>query len=271
MNIDKLYDLEEFEKYESQILVYHKILEKLHQMNLWYTMSAKSFEILNKKYNDKIAEAIIQLQIFLQQQAGPEILLKKALTLHALGIEKQYLKEMFRYNEIPENLYHYQLTKIELQATRVKSNEEQIRGFNKPLVDLKTTRDPILWLMWRLQHTDHCTHDEFILNRTRVVLASKVITGMRQLQNIDFWYEDSRSSDIVERYQSFHDRALHQIQSLEQTDEHTAICVESALLNKWLAKTEELVIDELLHKEMITEKLHTMFMEEVDQEVWKAY
>jgi hypothetical protein len=34
MNIDKLYDLEEFEKYESQILVYWRILEKLEQMNL---------------------------------------------------------------------------------------------------------------------------------------------------------------------------------------------------------------------------------------------
>lgn len=82
---------------------------------------------------------------------------------------------MFRYNEIPENLYHYQLTKIELQASRVKSNDEQIRGFNKPLVDQRSTRDPILWLMGWLQHTDHCVHDEFILNRTRVILASKVI------------------------------------------------------------------------------------------------
>lgn len=271
MNIDKLYDLEEFEKYESQILVYHKILEKLEQMNLWYTMSAKSFEILREKYTDKIAEAIMQLQIFLQQQHTPEILLKKALTLHALGIEKQYLKEMFRYNEIPENLYHYQLTKIELQASRVKSNEDQIRWFNKPLVEQKNTRDPILRLMGRLQHTDHCTHDEFILNRTRVVLASKVITGMHELQKIDFWYTDLRSSEIIDRYQAFHDRALTQIQVLETDDEHIAICVESALLNKWLAKTEELVIDELLHKEMITEKLHAMFMEEVDQEVWKSY
>jgi hypothetical protein len=130
---------------------------------------------LCEKYADKISEASLQLQLFLQQQAAPELLLKKALTLHALGIEKQYLKEMFRYNEIPENLYHYQLTKIELQASRVKSNDDQIRGFNKPLVEQKKSRDPILRLMGRLQHTDHCAHDEFILNRTRMVLATKVI------------------------------------------------------------------------------------------------
>jgi len=271
MNIDKLYDLEEFEKYESQILVYHRILEKLEQMNLGYTISEKSYEILCEKYTDKISEAVLQLQLFLQQQTSPEILLKKALTLHALGIEKDYLKEMFRYNEIPENLYHYQLTKIELQATRVKSNDEQIRWFNKPLVDQKKTRDPILRLMGRLQHTDHCTHDEFILNRTRVILASKVIAWMHSLQLIDFWYEDKRSAEIVTRYQTFHDRALHQLKILEQADEHIAICVESALLNKWLAKTEEIVIDELLHKEMITQKLHSMFMEEVEHEVWKKY
>lgn len=271
MNIDKLYDLEEFEKYESQILVYHKILEKLEQMNLWYAISKKSYDILYSKYQNKIEEAILHLQIFLQKQSTPDILLKKALTLHALWIEKEYLKEMFRYNEIPENLYHYQLTKIELQSSRVKSNEDQIRGFNKPLIDHIHSRDPILWLMGRLQHTDHCTHDEFILNRTRVILASKVIEWMKTLAMINFWYDDKRTQWIIDRYQIFYDRAFEQIKKLEQADENIATSVESALLNKWLAKTEEIVIDELLHKEMITEKLHSQFMEEVEQEVWKRY
>jgi CPA1 family monovalent cation:H+ antiporter len=271
MNIDKLYDLEEFEKYESQIVVYQRIIEKLEQMKLGYTISEKSYDLLYQKYTNKIAEAVLQLQLFLQQQSAPALLLKKALTLHALGIEKDYLKEMFRYNEIPENLYHYQLTKIELQAARVKSNDDQIRWFNKPLEDKKNTRDPILRLMGKLQHTDHCAHDEFILNRTRVILASKVIAWMHTLQAIDFWYEDKRSAEIIERYQIFYDRALQQLKILEDEDEHIAICVESALLNKWLAKTEEIVIDELLHKEMITEKLHSMFMEEVESEVWKRY
>lgn len=271
MNIDKLYDLEEFEKYESQILVYQKIKEKLEHIKLWYTMSAKSYELLVEKYTKKIKEEKAALHVFLTKQSQPDLLVKKALHLHALWIEKEYLKEMFRSNEIPENLYYYQLTKIELQAWRVKSNEEQIRWFNKPLTDNKKSRDPILLLMWRLQHTDHCLHDEFILNRTRVILAIKVIEWMKTLQSIDFWYEDQRTQSIIERYQTFHDRALAQIQTLEQNDEHVAICVESALLNKWLAKTEELVIDELLHKEMITEKLHSMFMEEVETEVWKRY
>lgn len=271
MNIDKLYDLEEFEQYESQILVYHEILEKLESMKLNYTISQKSFEVLRQKYLSKVSEATLRLQLFLKQQNQPENLLNKALRLHALGIEKEYLKELFRYNEIPENLYHYQLTKIELQAWRVKSGLEQIRWFKKPLQDGRKSRDPILWLITRLQHTDHSCHDEFILNRTRLVLSQKVIDGMKELQKIDFGYEDNYSDAIVNLYQDFHDHALLQLQELEQADEAVAVCVESALLNKWLAKTEEHVINKLLHKEMITEKLHGIFMEEIDEEVRKKY
>lgn len=271
MNIDKLYDLEEFEQFESQILVYHEIVKKLGSMKYNYTISEKSFEFLLLKYQDKIAEARLHLQLFLKQQHEPEKLLKKALTLHALGIEKWYLKELFRYNEIPENLYHYQLTKIELQTSRVKSNLDQIRWFNKPLIQRSHRWDPILWLMSKLQHTDHCSHDEFILNRTRMVLSEKVMDGMKQMKAIDFGYEDLYSDDIINRYEQFYHHAVTQLQILEQEDESIAICVESALLNKWLAKTEEHVIDDLLKKEIITEKLHSLFMDEVDSEVWKTY
>lgn len=95
--------------------------------------------------------------------------------------------------------------------------------------------------------------------------------GMKQMKAIDFGYEDLYSDDIINRYEQFYHHAVTQLQILEQEDESIAICVESALLNKWLAKTEEHVIDDLLKKEIITEKLHSLFMDEVDSEVWKTY
>ena len=127
MNLDKLFTLEIFEQFESQILVYHQILDKVTQMKRDYHISEETYELLSEKYTNKYEEAKLKMQIFLKQQSEPEKLIHKALSLHALGIEKQYLKEMFTYNELPENIYHYLLDKINNQIARVKATQDQIR------------------------------------------------------------------------------------------------------------------------------------------------
>lgn len=51
-------------------------------------------------------------------------LIRRALSLHALGIEKQYLKDLFSYNEIEEKNFKYILNKINRQIERL--NEENL-------------------------------------------------------------------------------------------------------------------------------------------------
>jgi hypothetical protein len=41
----------------------------------------------------------------LDNEKDSSVLIKRAISLHALGIEKQYLKDLFKYNEIDENNY----------------------------------------------------------------------------------------------------------------------------------------------------------------------
>jgi hypothetical protein len=130
---------------------------------------------LLEKYRSKIEESKLKMQVFLQQQKNPEELIFKAISLHALGIEKQYLKEMYAYNEMSENLFHYLLGKIDTQISRVTRSSSQIRGFDKPEHLKKRHRDPIIRLIHLLQYTNYCTHDAYIINRTRVVVTSKVI------------------------------------------------------------------------------------------------
>jgi hypothetical protein len=178
---------------------------------------------------------------------------------------------MYHYNEIPENLFHYLLHKIETQIERVKQWVAQINGFGKQLVSERRSLDPIMYLMNALHHTDHCGHDDFILNRTRMVLAQKVIRWMKDFCAIDFWYDDTRSQEIISLYQQFYDHALQEIHILEQHESDAIECIETALLSKGLAKKEEYVVQELFEQDIITEKIYNIFLQEVHDEVWKAY
>lgn len=262
---------ENFELREAEIIVYHRILEKLKSMKLSYTMSNKSYELLYEKYTSKISESRLHLQLFIQQHDDARDIIARSLRLHALWIEKSYLHHMYHYNEIPENLFHYLIHKIETQIERVKQWVAQINGFGKQLVSERRSLDPIMYLMNALHHTDHCGHDDFILNRTRMVLAQKVIRWMKDFCAIDFGYDDARSQEIILLYQQFYDHALQEIQVLEQHESNAIECIETALLSKGLAKKEEYVVQELYEQDIITEKIYNIFLQEVHDEVWKAY
>lgn len=102
LNIGGLADLEEFELLESHILVYDRIIKKIKSMTTTFKISPAQSESLIQKYEFKKEESKLQMQLFLQQEENQDLFVSKALSLHALGIEKEYLHEMFSYNEISE-------------------------------------------------------------------------------------------------------------------------------------------------------------------------
>jgi hypothetical protein len=211
------------------------------------------------------------MEFFLEKKDSRE-LIKQALALHALWIEKQYLREMFKYNEIPENLYHYMMRKIDVQESRLRSGTKQIRWFKKwDHLRTKSKWDPIMRLIDTLHSTNDCCHDSYIISRTRLIVTSKVIESLGDLRDIDFWYDPEMLEAPMKLYQKFHYNAHREINYLKIEWDHEIDDIDSILLNKWLAKTEEIVIKDLLHKDMITDKIYKHFMNEVEEEVSRKY
>lgn len=272
LSLSKYYDLEEFEQYESEIIVYHRILNKIKTMRVEYHIAQEAAEILEEKYIAKLDESRLKMECFLENHENDTQLITQALSLHALWIEKQYLKEMFKYNEVPENLFHYMMRKIDVQESRIRKWSNQIRWFKKwEYIRSRNKRDPIIKLIDSLHSTKDCCHDSYIISRTRLIVTSKVIQSLNDFRVIDFGYEPSMIEAPIKLYQKFHYNAHREINYLKIQDDQEIDTIDSILLNKWLAKTEELVIKDLLHKDMITEKIYRHFMDEVEEEVLRTY
>lgn len=105
--IDKLHDLEEFEKIESEILIYNEIIDKIHRMKADYHTSKTNYDALMQKYTTKLELSQCKMKNFLESQKDADKLVQKALALQALGIEKEYLKQMYTYHEVDEYMYLY--------------------------------------------------------------------------------------------------------------------------------------------------------------------
>jgi len=266
MWVDKLHKLESFEHEEGRILANFKILQKLHVSYKKAYLTQYEYDELKNTYTNKLADAVDKMkEILAGNPEEADTLIRRAISLHALWIEKQYLKELFFYNEIDERNFKYILRKIEKQMERIENESPQLRKFSKGDMDydifsrfaIKTFRD--------------CSSvmDGYIRNRARVIITRKVIKELRALWEIDFGFNNAIFEEVITLYASFNKVADEKRIKVLVEHKATIMAVESKLVNKSLLRLEEKVIKDLYNKEIITPKLYIKFMEEVEEEMFQ--
>lgn len=266
MKIDKLHDLEQFEYEEWKILSYFKIIEKINNSHLKWYMTDLEYENLKKIYELKLDASVLDLKELLNSKKDWSLnLIKKAISLHSLWIEKQYLKELFYYNEIDENNFKYILRKINRQIERVESWDEQLNKVGDITNKDYDIFEKIIIIWWYDYNTPQ---NIYIRNRVKLVITRKVIRELKKLRDIDFWFDKTLFNDIIDLYMKFNKLAEKVKLELSSKNDSDLISLERKLFNKSLYKLEEKVINDLYQKEIITPKLYIKFMEEIE---WNIY
>lgn len=265
MGVDKLHKLERFEHEEGKILANFKILEKLNLSYKKAYLTKYEYEELTATYTKRLQDAVSEMKNILQgNKQEASTLIRRAISLHALGIEKQYLKDLFFYNEIDERNFKYILRKIEKQMERLENENPQLRNISNAQTDYdffaKLAVDN-----YRKKSTDI---DAYIRNRARLIITRKVIKELKALSAIDFGFEKNIFEEIIELYASFNKVADEKRMWIFLTHKATVAGLESKLVNKSLMKLEEKVLKDLYNKEIITPKLYIKFMEEVEEELY---
>lgn len=262
--VDKLHKLEEFEYEEWKILANLKILQKLNILLKKAYLTEIEYEELKDKYTEKLNNAVLWMKKFLWEWEHSKNLIKKAISLHSLGIEKQYLKELFYYNEIDEKNFRYILRRIEKQIERLENWKEQFSSFCN-----STIKYDIFQSILVKKYLKESTYiDAYIRNRARVVITRKVIKELKNLSEIDFWFDKEIFNEIIWLYDDFYKKADFKRLEIFNTHKATINALESRLVNKSLLKLEEKTIDDLYHKEIITPKLYIKFKNEIEEEMY---
>lgn len=263
LEITKLHELEEFEYYEWRILAYLKMLEKLdniHQKN--YLTPTEVLDLRNK-YESKLKESVDSLKKLLSKDKSEE-LIKRALWLHALWIEKQYLKDLFKYNEIPLNNFKFILSKINRQIERLESWKPQLKNIADDVIE----PDFFQKILNIFSKNEKSYVDKYIRNRTKAIITRKVIKELTSLKEINFWFDSKLFDEIIDLYLKFNDVANTKKDKIYTENKSVISLVESKLADKSLLKLEESVICDLYNKEIITPKLYVKFLHEIEEEIY---
>ncbi|MGE4444205.1 MAG: cation:proton antiporter [Candidatus Altimarinota bacterium] len=263
----QLHDLEKFEQQEGKILAYLKMLEKLDSLYQKKYLTISEVDNLKKKYEKELKNSVENLKQLIKSQGkdnGKE-LIRRALSLHALGIEKQYLKDLFSYNEIEEKNFKYILNKINRQIERLEGGKPQL----KDIADEKVTLDFFQKLVAFFGNQKNNFIDNYVINRTKAIITRKVIKELKILSEINFGFEKEMFDEIIELYKKFNILANEKKDTIFHEHQNEISVVEGKLADKSLLKQEENVINDLYCKEIITPKLYVTFMDEIEKEILK--
>jgi len=266
LQIWKLHSLEKFEYYEGYILALLKMLEELDKIySRWY-LTKEEYEELKTKYTKRLNTAIKWMDELLKSEKNSQDLVKRALSLHALWIEKQYLKELFKYNEIDEDNYKVLLWKINRQRDRLEQWLPQFK-WNNTKADDKNVFERYVEKSFDKDSPENI----YIRNRARIIILRKTIDDLKKLSSIDLHFDKKYFEEIIKLY----DKLLHEAQEKTNKllDEYkaTLMSLETKLSEKTLLRLEESVIKDLYEKEIITPKLYHKFIEDIDNAIYNSW
>lgn len=265
--VTKLHELEEFEHQEWKILAYLKMLEKLDNLYHKNYLTISEVNNLRLKYETELKEAIENLKKLINSkwiENGNE-LIRRALSLHALGIEKQYLKDLYAYNEIEENNFKYILNKINRQIERLESGKPQLKDIAEDIIE----DDFFQKIVNHFANEKHTFIDTYVTNRTKAIITRKVIKELKMLSNINFGFDKKMFDEIIALYENFNIVANEKKDIIFEKHKTEVSFVEWKLADKSLLKLEESVIKDLFNKEIITPKLYIQFMDEIEEWILK--
>ncbi len=263
MWVTKLNPLEEFEYDEAKIIANIRILKKLSVLfEKWY-LTLDEHRSLKNKYEIKLQEAVSWLNELLKEQwKDSDKLIKRAISLYALWVEKKYLKELFEYNEISEHNFVFILTKISRQVERLNSWLDQ---FSRIVDDTNEKSDIFEKIMNYLRPMEEDHINRYIRNRTRVIITRKVLKELKLLSQIDFWFDNKIIDEVMLVYKNFYDSAKSKMDEIASRYRSTIMVIESNLTNKSLLKIEEEVVERLYKRDVISPKLYLKFKQEIEE------
>ncbi len=264
MKIDALTPLEALEYEEARALVESAVLTRLDDFSAKGYIDANIYEKLRKEHEVRYNDACRGCA----DETGELAL--RALRIHAIGIERHYLKDLYVYGEVSENVVRRIMSKLELQLERVEHGI-----LSGPDFHVSAEHDIFERLfggireILRPQTLAAKAAEDYGYYRAQSIIARKVVKELTQTN------PDGKSpifsaralERIIEIYQIFRDGSEKKLQSIAAAHPEIASETNTLLARRGLFKVEEAVLGDLFRKELITPKIYISLRDQFEEEV----
>lgn len=264
LKIDALLPYEELSYYKSKALVYMDIINHSKKLYDDHHISEAQYHKFSDYYQrlyKKIGQQCKALDI------DSSHVVENMLRLYTLDIQKKELKQLFRHDEISENIYKKNLNILEIQTERVEQDHSQLKSLNEYLLTWSGIFINIIRKVFFLPARKIDPKELYLYYRTQYHLICKVLDEMYQIKNShlsEIFDDPDAIRNVIIIYQNLQKKTKQQMQHeimsnremLDHLNEQSAI----NLLQTVQAET----LKELHENEILTNKLYITLNKELN-------
>ncbi len=251
MGLNQLTDVEKVEYRDAACYIHAHAMQRMEKLREKGYVDAASFKAVVTDMDKTFEAARRRFKV-----ANKPLLAHAALNIHALGIERYYLHDLFVHGEVNDWIVRRIQAVINDQIDKLEHGEElaehpgSVKGdWLDLLVDWLHAHSP--------SHREKGFIETFLYYRAKIIITRKVIKEMTEFSQDNvklFTPEDVKP--VVDRYRAYNKAAEAKVAKL--LAEHGAELekVNAKLAAKAADKHQHELLNELLHRELITPKVH---------------
>ena len=254
--ITDMHDLESLEYHEGRVYLYARSLLRLLSLAEKPYVDRAALETMHRKYADLYQRAYSE---FARQAKGSTSLFERVLRIHAIGIEKRTLKNLFANGELCEAAYRWTTDKLDRQGRSLEQGTYAL-----PAMQLGMPG----WLRLRkrfgLPKREPNITDQFLYYRALAIAAHEVTHSLTELADqgaLRLFEADEVFAGILALYRDFETRAIDHANALMASNKALE-AQQMHFIEREIAHAQALSLDELENSEMIDHKVKTVLAEE---------
>lgn len=251
MGLDSLTDVEKVEYRDASNYIHAHVLQRLNTLKEKGYIDNPGYLYVQEKLEATFSAAQKRFKI-----TSKENLTHAALNIHALGIERYYLHDLFSHGEINDRVMRRILAMITSQLHKLERGETL--GDHPGSVPgdwLDRFTDVIHHLVFR--SPEDAFTEKFLYYRAKAIITRKVAKEMAQFSedNVKL-FTPEEVKPVIDRYRAYNKAAEAEITNLLREHGTALEKVNSSLAVLAAEKHQHQLLDELLYRELITPKVH---------------
>jgi CPA1 family monovalent cation:H+ antiporter len=254
--ITDMQDLESMEYREGKLYLYAHSLLRLLTLEEKPYVDRAALEAMRAKYADLYQQAYAD---FSQHARDSSSLFARVLRIHAIGIEKRTLGELFANGELGEAAYRLTSDKIEMQLRAIENDQYGTPDFQA----VKTWFPRLRGRIWARSRPPGAA-ELFQYHRALAIAAHEVTEAFAKLveqRALGLFEADSVFNGILDLYRGFEARAIEHANALMA--EHKGLEAQQLhFVEREIANAQVLSLAELESSGVINHKVKTVLAEE---------
>ncbi len=256
LKLDTLTLLEEINFREMIVYVYNTTIKKLEDSFKKGYVNEAAFKELTEEQHTRIRLALGDLKLHTKE---PETL-RKVIKLHAIGIERKYVNELFAYNEITEDIIKRVMSKLEYQTQAIEHGqyEENEYEYGRSLDVFEILAQGLRNFTKPKPAEVDLSRNKYLYYRALAIVSRKVTKELKQLEDCftpDFTLPHEIIRETIALYEHYREGSLSKMEALREENPVMFSQLDESLARLSLYKNETILLAKLRDRNMVTSKV----------------